>query len=750
MDFAPSSLPVLYRTYSRQTVTPDGVVRENWDQIVERCVSGYDRGVLKGSLSQDERDLLTQEMLAMRSFPSGRWLWVGGTPWIEQPENFFGAYNCTSFILKEISDFGRLMELSMCGSGTGAMLEQWNVDLLPTVKTQLDLTIVGEPGDVSESIRIENTIVRTMVDTRMVVEIVVGDSRAGWVEAYQQLINLAYSGLGCLAAVRVNVSNIRAQGERLKGFGGVANPSKFKWFVESVVSILNGAVGRKLTPLECCKVIDSAAFVVVAGGIRRSAGMKQFSPEDTEAVHSKDNLWIETESGWKIDPDREMLRMSNHTAVFHTKPTYEQVLGAVRKQFFSGEGAIQYAPEALYRANIDLITPERRDDFLSKIEMGAEYADVFIEYDPNLTQDELNHRANRYGLNPCGEIIGSDFACNLAEVHLNQIDPQDIDAQQAAFKSATLAAAALLHQQFDEKRANYSRQIDPIVAVCPTGIFDYFVNLFGVDWLHWWELGRNDEEDWMSFRYTEQRQFTIWKNWVKETLSEYCNRHNLRCPNRFTAVQPSGTKALLTGASSGWHPPKAPFFLRRITFTKGDPVCRAALELGYSVVPSQSDRDEQGHLLDDPFDPRCTEWLLEIPTKTPWADLEGTETVDPGQFSAVAQFDFFMQVQRFYTTHNTSSTIELREVEIEPLAQKIYEAITLDKGYISSALLARFDDLQTFPRLPFEPISKARYYELIQKIDTCPERFMAAIHKHDRIGAVEGPAGCDSEKCLIR
>ena len=38
--------------------------------------------------------------------------------------------------------------------------------------------------------------------------------------------------------------------------------------------------------------------------------------------------------------------------------------------------------------------------------------------------DELEHRLSRYGLNPCGEILGADFHCNLAEVHLNQIDPQ--------------------------------------------------------------------------------------------------------------------------------------------------------------------------------------------------------------------------------------------------------------------------------------------------------------------------------------
>ena len=42
------------------------------------------------------------------------------------------------------------------------------------------------------------------------------------------------------------------------------------------------------------------------------------------------------------------------------------------------------------------------------------------------SEEELNHRMSRYGLNPCGEILGNDFHCNLAEVHLNQIDPEAV------------------------------------------------------------------------------------------------------------------------------------------------------------------------------------------------------------------------------------------------------------------------------------------------------------------------------------
>jgi ribonucleotide reductase class II len=237
---------------------------------------------------------------------------------------------------------------------------------------------------------------------------------------------------------------------------------------------------------------------------------------------------------------------------------------------------------------------------------------------------------------------------------------------------------------------------------------------------------------------------------------DYCDKQGLKRPNRCTTVQPSGTKSLLTGASPGWHPPKAQRFIRRITFAKNDPVALACLDYGYAIIPSQSDKDEQGNLLNDPFDRRCTEWLVEIPVAVSWADLPGADTVDISQFSALAQMDFYMQVQKFYTRHNTSATIELREPEVEALGKRIYEAIRDDEGYISAALLARFDDHQTFPRLPFEPIDKATYEELMAGVKTRRrhEDFYGALMDHDSgtpandMGGV-GPAGCDSDKCLL-
>jgi ribonucleotide reductase class II len=170
-------------------------------------------------------------------------------------------------------------------------------------------------------------------------------------------------------------------------------------------------------------------------------------------------------------------------------------------------------------------------------------------------------------------------------------------------------------------------------------------------------------------------------------------------------------------------------------------------------VPSQSDKDDQGRLLDDPFDPRCGEWLVEIPTEVSWANLPGADTVEINNFTAMAQFDFYMQVQKHYTAHNTSATVEFRENEIEPLTDAIHQAIEQGDGYISAALLARFDANATFPRLPFEPIDAATYQRLSAEVVNRRQEpdFFAALRRYDGGAALAeaGPAGCDSDKCLL-
>jgi ribonucleotide reductase class II len=741
---APSANPVFYRTYSRRK----GNGKENWNDVVERCVDGLSR---VGNFTTYESVLVESQMKDLHSLPSGRWLWVGGTPWIEKQKNFSGAYNCTSTDACDLESFPLQMALLMMGSGTGAILEPRCIDKLPKVSNSFDLEVLENIGEHSGA-RNENTGLH--INEKECAEIIVGDSREGWVDAFLVLLRLA-TGKEKVTKVTMDLSHVRPPNTPIKGFGGVANPVKLAHFYRRTGEILRKAYGRKLTSVECCLLLDESSLAVVAGNVRRSAGMRQFDNDDQLAAVAKDNLWQQGEDGkWRIDPERDALRMANHTRVFHRKPAYQEVEDAVRKQFYSGEGAIQYAPEALARSNRDLLnTPERRQDFLTRYEQDPLHGQNYLwKLDPDISGRELEHRMGRYGLNPCGEILGKDFHCNLSEVHLNTLDPNDFRAQDKAFRAAATAAAALLHHEFSVERYRYSREVDPIVGVSFTGLFDFFVMLFGHEWLEWWAEGRPDNLKGHLFAKTEAEYLTRWKNTVEKTVKEYCEKHDLRVPNRTTTVQPAGTKSLLTGASPGWHPPKAARFIRRITFAKNDPVALACEAYGYKIIPSQSDRDETGALLDDPRDPRCTEWLVEIPTETSWANMPGCDSVDVNAFSVEAQYKFYMQVQTYYTTHNTSATLEFREDEIETLSKLIFNSINKDEGYISAALLARFDANETFPRLPFEPITKEQYDQLQSEVSSnrVTSDFSLAMEAFgSKSGDGQGPAACDSDKCLF-
>ena len=673
---------------------------------------------------------------------------------INKNQNFSGAYNCTSTNLIDWEAFALMMDLAMMGCGTGAIIEPHFINKLPTVKNKITIKSVSEVGITPKDQRQEKSSLEIKGND---IFIKVGDSRRGWVDSYKYLLEASSNeSLEKEVNVHIDLEDIRPAGESLKGFGGMANPIKLKDLYARVASLLGKAIGRKLNTVECCLLIDEAAVTIVAGNIRRSAGMRQFASDDKEAASAKENLWSQDEGGnWRIDPEKDALRMANHTRVYHTKPTYQTILDAVTKQFHSGEGAIQFAPEAIARSNADILNEEDlKNEFIEIYsEQGKEEARNWINlnYGP-FSEEELDHRMSRYGLNPCGEILGNDFHCNLAEVHLNQIDPENIEEQKKAFKAAALSVACLLNHEFEVERYRKSREYDPIVGVSFTGLFDFCVHAFGTPWLKWWEAGRPDNEEGKEFKKQEAKFLDSWRKTVKETVWEYCDKHNLRRPNRCTTVQPAGTKSLLTGAAPGWHPPKAQRFLRRITFRKNDPIALACMDYGYSVVPSQSDKDEKGCLLDNPFDPRCTEWLVEIPTEVSWANIEGADQIDINNFSALAQFDFYMQVQKFYTDHNTSATVEFRESEIEVLAKAIHSAIENNEGYISAALLARFSANATFPRLPFEPISKEEYLSLQQKVTErkVNNDFFDALNKYD-IGELSeaGPAGCDSDKCLL-
>lgn len=733
---------VRLRTYARRSSEGS---RESVRDMEDRVMAGLES---LGEYTGTEIGLLRALLSEKKVYPSGRFLWVGGTEHSEKPANYPSLYNCVSLLVDDPSVFGLLFDLAMQGCGTGAILEEENVRGLPPVVKRINkVTVRGSFGEIKPG---NPETKGEWSDT--VYKLQVGDSRKGWVEAYQKIINFS---LGLedpkqgMSELVIDISHVRPKGQSLKGFGGVSNPDALPRLFTEMVRVLNNQLGKPWEPINVCYLIDLAAYQAVAGNIRRSAGMRQFSAKDKVAGSSKDNLWKCGEDGvWRIDPEWDALRMANHTRVYHKKPTYEEVLEATKKQYYYGEGAIQWAGEAVYRANTDYC--KDRSEFLKAYEQGK--AEHYLK-GLKVPVQEIEHRVKCYGINPCGEIIGNNFFCNLSEIHLNQLDPNNLEEQYKAFHAGGLLVASLLHHQFITPRFQKSREIDPIVGVSFTGLFDFFIKALGPDWLRWVIKGdrERDSEMGKQFYDYEVECLTRWRWIARDAVHMYCDRAGIRHPNRITTVQPAGTKSILTGASSGWHPDKAKRYIRRVTFRAYDPVALAARDLGYKVIPSQNSKHADGSLMDDPYDPDCGEWLVEYPIEKPWANYEGVEDLDLDQISIKAQWDLYMTVQQYYTDHNTSATLELREPEIPTLANLIYQAIQNDAGYSSAAVLARFDDHQTFPRLPFEPISKEQYDRELAGIESrrIQSDLSHCLAMYDRHQQLEGPAGCDSASCLL-
>ena len=409
LDFtALTAYPLFYRTYSRYKA--DGT-KESPQEAKDRSIKGLENF---GLLTEEELELIRKYFYANQVFVSGRWFWVGGTEWVEKQKNYIGAYNCASVPVVNWEAFRFNFRALLMGCGVGTVVELDKIEQLPEIKYPIIIGGVRELGldwKEGEAQECSSYTAYKLDDETLGIHYVVGDSKEGWVDIATDLLEFSSYDVGISdfefkykkVNLYLDLSNVRPAGIPLKGFGGTSNPDLLEGGLKDIVGILNETVGKKLSSLGVCRIINTHGVVTVAGSIRRSALIHQGDSFDEEFVTSKDNLWIQDENGnWKIDPKRDNLRYANHTLTYHVKPTLDDCISAVRKQYYSGEGAIQYVPEAVARCNADLLdTPKKKQSFvdcyLQSIRKGANYLN---ELSPDMSNKELEHRIRRYAFNP--------------------------------------------------------------------------------------------------------------------------------------------------------------------------------------------------------------------------------------------------------------------------------------------------------------------------------------------------------------
>lgn len=298
-------------------------------------------------------------------------------------------FNCAYCPIDSLYSFSEIMFLLLGGTGVGYSVQKHHVEQLPPV---------------NKSKKKERSWL-------------IEDSIMGWADAVKVLMKYYLNG-GFKPIFDFRA--IRPKGARLVTAGGKApGPEPLRICLAHIEAILERKNdGEKLSPLECHDILCHIANSVLAGGIRRSACIALFSPDDEEMLTCKFGDWYEL---------NEQRGRANNSAVLERDKVTETEFKSLWKRIeASGSGE----PGIYWTNNKD------------------------------------------YGTNPCVEIALKPFQfCNLTETNVSNIESQaDLN-----MRVATAAFFGTLQAGFTD--FHYLRPVwketteeDALLGVSMTGI----------------------------------------------------------------------------------------------------------------------------------------------------------------------------------------------------------------------------------------------------------------------------------------
>lgn len=260
--------------------------RENWGETVGRYITNVVNTPLDVS---DESigtliDTIEQAILSLEVTPSMRAMMTAGPAAMRDNTCM---YNCSYLPIDDPKSFDEAMFILLCGTGVGFSVERQYVSKLPDVPDQLF------PSDTT---------------------VVVKDSKEGWAKAYRQVLSLLWAG----EIPKWDVSKVRPAGAKLKTFGGRASgPAPLVDLFQFTIDKFKGAVGRKLSSIECHDICCKIGEVVVVGGVRRSAMISLSNLSDDRMRHAKSGQW------WEGQAQRAL---ANNSVCYTEKPDVETFL----------------------------------------------------------------------------------------------------------------------------------------------------------------------------------------------------------------------------------------------------------------------------------------------------------------------------------------------------------------------------------------------------------------------------------------
>ena len=292
-----------YEGYSRWDDTKERY--ESWDESVSRVMNMH-RDYYKDKMTPELNQMINEaESLYKLKYTLGaqRALQFGGD---QLRKHMMRMYNCTSTYADRPRFFSELFYVLLCGAGAGFSVQKHHVDKLP------------------------NLAERKKQAKGWIVE----DSVEGWADALGALMSSYFVGGGQFPEmagrkVYFDLNQVRPKGAMINGGFKAPGPEPLRRALDKIEHILQNIVlsGRDtLKPIEVYDIAMHAADAVLAGGVRRSATICLFSPEDEEMINAKTGNWF---------IDNPQRGRSNNSAVIVrseiTREEFKKIMGSIKE-----------------------------------------------------------------------------------------------------------------------------------------------------------------------------------------------------------------------------------------------------------------------------------------------------------------------------------------------------------------------------------------------------------------------------------
>jgi len=283
-----------YEGYSR--FKDDDGRYETWDEAVDRVINMHDENYI--NYNNELATYLDEARTAykeQRVLGAQRALQFGGEQLMKHQMRM---YNCTSSYVDRPAFFGEVFYILLCGAGAGFSVQKHHIKKLPKIQNR----------------------------TKQAKGYIVEDSIEGWASALDILMSSFFVGGGKYPEyegrrVYFDLSQIRPKGAYISGGFKAPGPNGLRRSLDKIEHLLQGIVLDSKEPIEI-KPIDAyditmhAADAVLSGGVRRSATICLFSPDDEQMLNAKTGNWF------MENPQRG--RSNNSAVIVRDKTTPEE------------------------------------------------------------------------------------------------------------------------------------------------------------------------------------------------------------------------------------------------------------------------------------------------------------------------------------------------------------------------------------------------------------------------------------------